>query len=808
MLFKMSERWRRFIVQWLFCLLTTTTFAPQVSAQLTCFQVCTCRKPVVTCHLSRFNYLPTFYYIPSFNVLKVYGTARTSQLPPGVFQQTSSIIDLTIDKTALEALECDVFQGMQASLVTLRLTRHAFKEVPKCVLDKLTALQHLYMTDCEIESLVAGDFSSKAALVTIDLSGNRITDINVRSFINMPKLKYLNLSRNKLTNLVAQQFKSLGAPSLELLNVSNNGIKIIARDSFDGIGPMLRRLDLSNNQIVQASWDSLSSLTFRELDTLVMSGNTLPAVDKQQIQATFPRLTSLSLAKCSLSAFNFSDYSYLRSLNVANNDLTINDIVIDNREMPCETEPCPDISVDVSGNKVTSVTVRMDYLASLDTVSVTAIGTGLQMVLVNITQNSTAKDSPASVVLNLSKNQRLKPVQVYIKELGEDRWNRSANISLILSDNSFPTGLNTPLQVYTSTSIESLQYEEVDVCSFTNRSIEIWELDLSGNGISSMSAESCIIGEVTVLKLNRNNIRRLGKPSPGSRASRFGRTRELQLRANALEGIDADAFDGFPKLEYLDLRDNSILELPELTSLKSLKSLKMFALDNNSLVCDCSLAWIQNYGVFFPTSDPPAATISGRCTDGYSVLCYNWRKPQCAVSEISTSEQYQLGRVCDSDDYVEITDFHLSTDGRNILVKWLKKGPALLYGYRISYQSTSSQRADFLVGPASTNATLSLPQGRRYDICLTAILSRTNNLQSEKVYCKGITTVASPVVITLAVLFSFSVVWAVVSLILIIRHRLKPNDRSPRNIPRESAPLPYEIPVPRQSTSEMYEEVP
>ena len=84
------------------------------------------------------------------------------------------------------------------------------------------------------------------SLLTINLSNNKISHIDVAAFCNLRKLRILSLAHNELTQISPQIFDSLF--NLEELELSFNRLTQIESNTFQNLSN-LKRLDLQNNQL-------------------------------------------------------------------------------------------------------------------------------------------------------------------------------------------------------------------------------------------------------------------------------------------------------------------------------------------------------------------------------------------------------------------------------------------------------------------------------------------------------------------------------------------------------------------------------
>ena len=100
-------------------------------------------------------------------------------------------------------------------------------------------------------------------LIALDLSTNKITDINPLAKVTFPNLHHLFLNSNLIASL--DVFAKVNFPELKELNLSNN--KIESLQVFKSVKFLqLKQLDLSKNQINDIS--PLAEANFKELEEL------------------------------------------------------------------------------------------------------------------------------------------------------------------------------------------------------------------------------------------------------------------------------------------------------------------------------------------------------------------------------------------------------------------------------------------------------------------------------------------------------------------------------------------------------------
>ena len=111
-------------------------------------------------------------------------------------------------------------------------------------------------------------------LIALDLSTNKITDINPLAKVTFPNLHHLFLNSNLIASL--DVFAKVNFPELKELNLSNN--KIESLQVFKSVKFLqLKQLDLSKNQINDIS--PLAEANFKELEELFLDQNQIDSID-------------------------------------------------------------------------------------------------------------------------------------------------------------------------------------------------------------------------------------------------------------------------------------------------------------------------------------------------------------------------------------------------------------------------------------------------------------------------------------------------------------------------------------------------
>lgn len=124
------------------------------------------------------------------------------------------------------------------------------------VLDGLTNLKHLTV----IRTISGWDtlkqlFKNENTVNTLDLSHNRIKNLETDAFRNLKNLKTLKLNNNRITTLTEDYFSE--NLNLESIILKNNQLKMVSAKIFIDLTKIIK-IDLTGNCIVDKSFDRLT----------------------------------------------------------------------------------------------------------------------------------------------------------------------------------------------------------------------------------------------------------------------------------------------------------------------------------------------------------------------------------------------------------------------------------------------------------------------------------------------------------------------------------------------------------------------
>ena len=205
--------------------------------------------------------------------------------------------NLDLDCTKIDVFSCNILDKGLSLL---------------CSINFHTKIEQLLLEDNNITNITPlSHISFGENLLSLDLSSNKISSIDILSKVNFPSLNHLYLNNNSISNIDAVcNFKF---PNLLELNLSSNkisSIDILIKANF----PNLRELLLSKNEI--CSIDALSNVNFPKLKILTLNRNKINSIDSLS-EIKLDKIRELKIEKNSLKSIkvlskaNFPRLSYL-----------------------------------------------------------------------------------------------------------------------------------------------------------------------------------------------------------------------------------------------------------------------------------------------------------------------------------------------------------------------------------------------------------------------------------------------------------------------------------------------------------------
>ncbi|BES97566.1 LRR_TYP [Nesidiocoris tenuis] len=205
------------------------------------------------------------------------------------FTTSPLLTDLNLCYNSLTTLRDNVFRNLN-SLIWLQICGNKIGPNLQTFHHNMS-LQHLNLADTGLTKM---PFIAQENLVSLNLSGNNITELKQNFLFGVPKLKHLDLSRNNLTMWTNAGW--INARFLTELDISSNPIKILTRENFDGLGNLLS-LNLQHlNKLERFDADSLVGCS----QIVDLKVQTWPNIEKYRFRlpavlATLKHLRKLSV---------------------------------------------------------------------------------------------------------------------------------------------------------------------------------------------------------------------------------------------------------------------------------------------------------------------------------------------------------------------------------------------------------------------------------------------------------------------------------------------------------------------------------
>uniref|UniRef100_A0A8C7MQB8 LRRCT domain-containing protein n=1 Tax=Oncorhynchus kisutch TaxID=8019 RepID=A0A8C7MQB8_ONCKI len=155
------------------------------------------------------------------------------------------------------------FLSDMSNMTVLSLSHNAITTLTHDAFQNLTILHTLLLDHNHLSSqtLDRATFSWLPRLEILQLGNNALREVKGSWFHAARALRTLQLGGNSLTRLDATTFASADLRALETLDLSDNLITYLGRDSFRGL-PGLRSLDLSRNQLRNTLPEAFSYLSW------------------------------------------------------------------------------------------------------------------------------------------------------------------------------------------------------------------------------------------------------------------------------------------------------------------------------------------------------------------------------------------------------------------------------------------------------------------------------------------------------------------------------------------------------------------
>lgn len=258
-----------------------------------------------------------------------------SAINPGmIFEPAVSLTELSLAENPLTSFSTndDNLLIVSSSLRLLDLNHCKITKVTgQQVLQGMKDLKYLNLAGNQIRSV--SDLISDS-LMTLDLSHNRLTNLQPQMLANLPALTFIDLSMNHRISLQNKQGEYVESTTLKRIDLSHcnmdnielegfpalmtailkgNMIRQLTRESFVNT-KMLERLDLSENSVNSIDVNAFKKL--KHLKNLDLSINMVPRIERDTFKDN-ELLTKLDLSRNAISRFNRITAPSLTHLNMS-----------------------------------------------------------------------------------------------------------------------------------------------------------------------------------------------------------------------------------------------------------------------------------------------------------------------------------------------------------------------------------------------------------------------------------------------------------------------------------------------------------
>ncbi|KAM4650381.1 leucine-rich repeats and immunoglobulin-like domains protein 1 [Discoglossus pictus] len=454
------------------------------------------------------------------------------------------------------------------------------------------------LVDCSNLGLTALPPDLPPGTTHLNLSFNKLTEIDPAVFEELEKLREvqlgynaltaipslgsasasvisLSLHHNKIRSFEPDQLKTFTA--LETLDLSSNEVQDVRRGSFPP-GLRIKELHLGSNKISileSGSFDNLS----RSLLVLRLSKNRISHLPVKAFK--LPRLTHLELKQNRIIKIEGLTFQGLDSLEV----------------------------LKLQRNKISKLTDGAFW--------------GLSKMQILHLENNSLTEVKSGALYGLLSLQQLHLSNNSIQRISSEGWSFCQKLhELVLSNNKI---------------------SRLDEGSLTDLGA-LHTLRLSHNFIGYI-AEKTFRGLKTLrtLELDHNEISGTIEDTNGAFIGLDSLTK-LTLYGNKIKSVAKKAFSGLGALEHLNLGENAIRSVqPE--AFGELKSMKELYINSDNLLCDCHLKWLPEW----LTSRNLQPEVKANCVypeslkgqdifnvSAESFVCDDLPKPQITVHPKST----------------------------------------------------------------------------------------------------------------------------------------------------------------------------
>ncbi|XP_043212117.1 chaoptin-like [Amphibalanus amphitrite] len=478
-----------------------------------------------------------------------------------------SVRKLYLGQNRLEAIDADAFSGCPI-LKHLDLSHNRIGELNAAAFEKLgPSLESLIVFDgYSANEFPADQLQYLTSLKTLDFSGNRIATLPAESFSTMRDLRHLVLEHNRVTQLDTELFNADNTPSLHTVHLDFNQVSGVGAGTFRHL-EALQEVRLADNAVSSLSEGAFSDLA--QLRAVSLDGNRLTELPDSTFSG-LPRASRISLAHNQLTALNLDAFDQVGTLASLQLDASHNQIVALDMEREYWHSFTSFEYLDLSHNRIGYMTGKFfeTMRSSLTHASLAHNN------ITNITRDVFGF-MPYIQLLDLSDNA--------IDYIDYDSLRSAVNLqTLNVSRNNLtelPAELVQNLVSFRVLDVSHNHLTELPANLFRRTALQI--LRASHNNLTTFPGD-CLsrVGDTLCeLDLSHNRIAIL----TDDLLHRLGHLARLDLSHNRILSVEAGALRGVRSLRRLDLSGNPLGDLSAAAALRDLPELRRLRLANASL---------------------------------------------------------------------------------------------------------------------------------------------------------------------------------------------------------------------------------
>ncbi|XP_038217636.1 chaoptin [Zerene cesonia] len=505
---------------------------------------------------------------------------RIAEFPKEAFRILGNLSILSIDGHKIKSLSKDIFAGSLAAgkLERLHLVNGLISDLSPDAFMNLKKLRTLDLHGNRLVTLKRSQFKGLRETEVLDLSYNNLTKLDGSHIGDLTKLGWCNASHNQLPDIPRGMFARNTV--IKVVHLDNNKIKKLDTNSFRGMR-FLRRLYLQDNQISDVGRGTFSAVT--RIGTVDLARNRITKVDFQMFQAVkYAEIINLAENNITLIEKQAFTDLYLATVNISHNQIT--------RIEPAAFQNCNNMTLlDLSHNGLTEIDRNAfdeNTYASEFQVSYNAFTDFGQIPIHNMT-GIRVLNASHNLIAVIPKNAFPKLYELHTVDVS---YNSLVEISNAVFQNLFSLR-------YLNLSHNSL--EQIKPSTFGTIPT-VLELDLSHNMLGDVSRGSLAkLASCRLLDISHNKLQHIFQIpiSLGELNMAHNNLAEIRVNTwptmNALlrlnlshnmlaDGLTDASFSGLLTLQVLDLSANMLTRSPW-EALNTLTSLQYLYLQHNEL---------------------------------------------------------------------------------------------------------------------------------------------------------------------------------------------------------------------------------